>query len=143
MRGFDMRFAVLAGFAAASIAFSSGSASAQAHDSHAQPALPETLRGWAKGARLYAGLGNYHRKITTRSALAQRYFDQGMRFVWAFNPIVCQGGRDRSILCELFLGRRSDYRPELQHADDELGSRPGRVGSRQEGRSICFACGAG
>src|SRR5258707_9300110 len=80
-----MRFAVLDGYAAASIALSSGCASAQAHDSHAQPALPETLRGWAKGARLYAGLGNYHRKITTRSALAQRYFDQGMRFVWAFN----------------------------------------------------------
>ena len=80
-----MRLAVLSGLIAASIAFSSGSASAQAHDSHAQPALPETLRGWAKGAQLYTGLGNFHRKITTRSALAQRYFDQGMRLIWAFN----------------------------------------------------------
>ncbi len=57
---------------------------AQSHDDH--PATtPTTLAGWAKGARLYDGLGTFHRKITTRSALAQRYFDQGMRFAWAFN----------------------------------------------------------
>lgn len=57
---------------------------AQSHDSHA-PAAPDTLGGWAKGAQLFDGLGTFHRKITTRSALAQRYFDQGMRLVWAFN----------------------------------------------------------
>jgi len=59
-------------------------ASGQPHDAH-EPSAPETLAGWAKGAQLFDGLGNFHRKITTRSALAQRYFDQGMRFVWAFN----------------------------------------------------------
>jgi tetratricopeptide (TPR) repeat protein len=58
---------------------------AQAADDHAMPGPPETLAGWAKGAKLYSGLGNFHRQITTRSPLAQRYFDQGMRFVWAFN----------------------------------------------------------
>ena len=58
--------------------------SAQSHDSH--PALPpDTLSGWAKGAQLFGGLGTFHRKITTRSPLAQKYFDQGMRFIWAFN----------------------------------------------------------
>ncbi len=51
----------------------------------AQPGPPDTLSAWAKGARLYAGLGTFHRQITTRSPLAQRYFDQGMRFIWAFN----------------------------------------------------------
>jgi tetratricopeptide (TPR) repeat protein len=58
---------------------------AQSHDSHAPPGPPDTLAGWAKGAQLFDGLGTYHRKITTRSRLAQKYFDQGMRFVWAFN----------------------------------------------------------
>ena len=47
--------------------------------------LPTTIAGWAKGARPYDGLGTYHRKISTRSPDAQRYFDQGMRFLWAFN----------------------------------------------------------
>jgi tetratricopeptide (TPR) repeat protein len=47
--------------------------------------LPTTLGGWARGARLYEGLGTYHRKVSTRSPDAQRYFDQGMRFLWAFN----------------------------------------------------------
>jgi tetratricopeptide (TPR) repeat protein len=58
--------------------------SAQSHDSHA-PSPPDTLAAWAEGAQLFDGLGSFHRKITTRSALAQRYFDQGMRFIWAFN----------------------------------------------------------
>jgi len=58
---------------------------AEAADDHAMPGPPETLAGWAKGARLYPRLGNFHRAITTRSPLAQQYFDQGMRFVWAFN----------------------------------------------------------
>jgi tetratricopeptide (TPR) repeat protein len=47
--------------------------------------LPTTLADWSKGARLYTGLGNFHRTVSTRSPEAQRYFDQGMRFLWAFN----------------------------------------------------------
>ncbi len=46
---------------------------------------PATLADWAKGAQLFEGLGEFHRPITTRSPQAQRYFDQGMRFLWAFN----------------------------------------------------------
>jgi hypothetical protein len=57
---------------------------AQSHDMP-MPSAPVTLAGWAKGAQLFDGLGSFHRKITTRSALAQKYFDQGMRFIWAFN----------------------------------------------------------
>src|SRR5947208_12721813 len=34
---------------------------------------------------LYEGLGSYSRKITTDSAEAQRYFDQGFAFVHGFN----------------------------------------------------------
>src|SRR5436190_22638389 len=34
---------------------------------------------------LYEGLGSYSRKITTKSAEAQRYFDQGLAFLHGFN----------------------------------------------------------
>jgi tetratricopeptide (TPR) repeat protein len=54
------------------------------HDAHAQPPR-STVADWAKGARLFEGLGGFHRAVTTSSPEAQRYFDQGMRFVWAFN----------------------------------------------------------
>ncbi|HEY6221039.1 MAG TPA: hypothetical protein VIX13_00735 [Candidatus Eisenbacteria bacterium] len=34
---------------------------------------------------LYSGLGTLHHKITTRSPMAQKYFDQGFRLAYAFN----------------------------------------------------------
>src|SRR5579859_7146053 len=49
------------------------------------PAIPGSIDDWAKGAHLFEGLGDFHRKIATKSPEAQRYFDQGMRFLWAFN----------------------------------------------------------
>ncbi len=33
----------------------------------------------------FNGLGSFHRAITTKSLVAQRYFDQGMAFVFGFN----------------------------------------------------------
>lgn len=53
------------------------------HQDHA-PAPRATVAQWAKGAQLFDGLGSFHRKVTA-SPEAQSYFDQGMRFVWAFN----------------------------------------------------------
>ncbi len=47
--------------------------------------LPTTLADWARGAQLYEGIGTSHRPISTHSRGAQRYFDQGMRFLWVFN----------------------------------------------------------
>ena len=47
--------------------------------------LPMTLGDWSKGAQLYGGIGAFHRRISTHSADAQRFFDQGMRFLWVFN----------------------------------------------------------
>ena len=44
-----------------------------------------TLEQCAAGAQLLEGLGSFHRSITTSSQLAQQYFDQGMRLLWAFN----------------------------------------------------------
>jgi tetratricopeptide (TPR) repeat protein len=47
--------------------------------------LPTTLADWSKGALLFGGIGTFHRRISTHSADAQRFFDQGMRFLWVFN----------------------------------------------------------
>lgn len=54
------------------------------HEDHAPPPRA-SVADWAKGAQLFDGLGTFHRAITTSSPEAQRYFDQGMRLVWAFN----------------------------------------------------------
>ncbi|MBV8687035.1 MAG: hypothetical protein JOZ90_15725 [Alphaproteobacteria bacterium] len=66
------------------LAAAAAPAVAQPHDGHAA-GPPQTLAQWADGARLFDGLGGFHRPVTTRSGEAQLYFDQGMRFVWAFN----------------------------------------------------------
>ena len=79
-----MRKVVFAYLCAGVAFFPATAASAQMPDSH-MPGTPATIAGWAKGAQLFDGLGTFHRKITTRSRLAQTYFDQGMRFIWAFN----------------------------------------------------------
>jgi tetratricopeptide (TPR) repeat protein len=52
---------------------------------HETSAPPRTLAQWAEGARRFAGLGDFHRRVTANSPDAQAYFDQGMRFLWAFN----------------------------------------------------------
>ena len=54
-------------------------------DQHGPPHVPGTLAAWAQGARLYPGLGDFHRAVSTGSPEAQGYFDQGMRLLWAFN----------------------------------------------------------
>ena len=40
----------------------------------------------APAAPLFAGMRPYHPSAGTTSALAQRYFEQGMAFAWGFNP---------------------------------------------------------
>jgi tetratricopeptide (TPR) repeat protein len=80
-----MRKSFLAYLFAAAAFLPASAGLAQMPDSHVPQATPDTLAGWPKGAQLFDGLGTFHRKITTRSPLAQQYFDQGMRFIWAFN----------------------------------------------------------
>jgi tetratricopeptide (TPR) repeat protein len=55
------------------------------HAEHPADAPPTTVAQWAAGAQLFDGLGSFHRKAGTASDAAQAYFDQGMRFIWAFN----------------------------------------------------------
>ena len=76
----------LAGLALALLIPAAGAAqTAGAHDhtGHERGAAPQAAA--AGQARLYDNLGTWHRKITTRSPEAQRYFDQGLRLLYAFN----------------------------------------------------------
>lgn len=45
----------------------------------------EAAEGVASRVPLFENLGTLHHPITTRSQEAQRYFDQGLRFVYGFN----------------------------------------------------------
>lgn len=60
----------------------------QAHGAHAPAgaqAQGMTLASIAEGAMLFDDLGSHHRAVTTSSADAQRYFDQGLRLLYGFN----------------------------------------------------------
>ena len=46
---------------------------------------PASVADWARGAMLFDRLGDTHRSVTTSVPEAQRYFDQGLRLMWAFN----------------------------------------------------------
>ncbi len=49
------------------------------------PMASGLLWGGEKTVPLFEGTGNYSRPVTTGSAEAQRYFDQGLAFLYAFN----------------------------------------------------------
>lgn len=53
-------------------------AAAQEHAQHSQPQA-------MKPATLATGVGNAHHPVTTSSTQAQTFFDQGLRFIYAFN----------------------------------------------------------
>jgi tetratricopeptide (TPR) repeat protein len=49
---------------------------------------PYFFHRWSQGATaepFFAGLGPYSRKVTTHSEAAQKYFDQGLAFLYGFN----------------------------------------------------------
>src|SRR5579872_2255568 len=57
---------------------------ARANQMDDMPPVPATVADWARGSMLFEGLGNVHRPITTSSPQAQKYFDQGLSFMWGF-----------------------------------------------------------
>ena len=74
------------GTALLTLAMATGAGAAGASGTeHAMAHVPASVAEWANGARLFQGLGDFHRGVSTSSALAQQYFDQGMRLLWAFN----------------------------------------------------------
>jgi tetratricopeptide (TPR) repeat protein len=65
-----------------------GSISAQQHPMHSQPA--------PKKATLMAGLGDLHHPVSTSNTEAQKFFDQGMRLIYAFNHEEAAGSFERA-----------------------------------------------
>ena len=51
-------------------------AAAQTHGAHQAQTRPVTL---------VTGLGNLHHPVSTKNVEAQKFFDQGLRFIYAFN----------------------------------------------------------
>ena len=54
-------------------------------DGHAHIQVPRRVVPDGAGAPLFNDLGDFHRSISTRSELAQRYFDQGLILAYGFN----------------------------------------------------------
>ncbi len=50
-----------------------------------QPGSDQTAYGVGGRAQLFEGMGAFHRPVTTRSRAAQRYFDQGLTWLYGFN----------------------------------------------------------
>lgn len=73
-----------AGIAAAALAAGPALAQEPAHQRQHQSGMPTTAAD-GSGVPLYDDLGDLSHKVTTRSATAQRYFDQGLRLTYAFN----------------------------------------------------------
>jgi tetratricopeptide (TPR) repeat protein len=61
---------------------------AQQHPMHSQPA--------AKKATLMTGLGDLHHAVSTSNPEAQKFFDQGMRLIFAFNHEEAAGSFERA-----------------------------------------------
>jgi tetratricopeptide (TPR) repeat protein len=74
----SLALATLLGLATAPLA-------AQEHQHHHPAAAPTAESAPDSAPPLYANLGTLHRAVATRSPLAQRYFDQGLRLTYAFN----------------------------------------------------------
>jgi tetratricopeptide (TPR) repeat protein len=66
----------------------SGPISAQQHPMHSQPP--------AKKATLMTGLGDLHHPVSTSNPEAQKFFDQGMRLIYAFNHEEAAGSFERA-----------------------------------------------
>src|SRR6478736_7980081 len=65
-----------------------GPISAQQHGAHNPPA--------AKKATLMTGLGDLHHPVSTTNAEAQKFFDQGLRLIYAFNHEEAAGSFQRA-----------------------------------------------
>jgi hypothetical protein len=82
--------------AAAALTLAADPAPRHVHHTAQEPARPAPERqdhaGHAHGKAaeagampLLAGLGDWHRRVTSSSPEAQRYFDQGLRLTYGFN----------------------------------------------------------
>jgi tetratricopeptide (TPR) repeat protein len=76
--------ALLLSIALMSATFAETAPSSAPSSSASQPATSQASPDSAREP-IFDGLGNLHHPVTTNSPLAQRFFDQGLTFVYAFN----------------------------------------------------------
>ncbi len=74
------KFAIALFTCAAALAYSQAVTAETAHGTHASSAAAQPT-----SVPLFDGLGPVHHKVTTKSPEAQKYFDQGLAFIYAFN----------------------------------------------------------
>jgi hypothetical protein len=101
-----------------------------------RPFKPQPMQAAGGDVPLYDNLGTLSFKVGTRDAKAQAYFDQGIRWAFAFNHAEAQrafqtaqkaGPQARDGL----VGRGAGTRAEYQLADD---ARSGGTGTRRAGQ---------
>jgi tetratricopeptide (TPR) repeat protein len=79
--------------ACTSLAAVLAASAANAHDSglpHGQAEAAAAVEKAATGAPLFENLGSHSYPVTTANPLAQAYFNQGLRWAWAFNHAEAQ-----------------------------------------------------
>jgi tetratricopeptide (TPR) repeat protein len=67
------------------IGAAAGTVAAQEHEGHEHGPATASADSSAGRTPIYDNLGSYHMAITTRSPVAQQYFDQGLRLTYGFN----------------------------------------------------------
>ena len=92
---------------------------------------PEPPKNNSDTVPLYTNLGSHHKRISTKVAVTQQYFDQGLRLRLRIqsrgsDPLVHARGGARSHLRHVLLGDRTRLRPEHQRSNG-LGERSGRI----------------
>jgi tetratricopeptide (TPR) repeat protein len=114
-----------------------GSLPAQEHEHH-EHAIPASATDSSTGGRtpLYDNLGTYHMAITTRSPIAQRYFDQGIRLTYGFNhdeaiKAFQEGTREDSTCAMCWWGIAYALGPNINVPMDTAAVKPAWTALRQ------------
>ena len=105
-----------------------------------KPFKPQPMQAAGGDVPLYGNLGTLSFKVGTRNAKAQAYFDQGMRWAFAFNHAEAQRAfqaaqQARPEARDGLVGRGAGARAEHQRADDARGDRAGAGRACQGGRT--------
>ena len=109
-------------------------ATAAAQEHQHPPSQPTTEAGAA--TPLYDNLGTLHHAITTRSPLAQQYFDQGLRLTYGFNHAEAvksfkEGLRQDSTCAMCYWGIAYALGPNINLPMDSAAARPAYQAVRQ------------
>ena len=116
-----------------------GTVTAQEHEGHEHGAAMASADSSAGGRTpIYDNLGSYHMAITTRSPVAQQYFDQGLRLTYGFNhdeaiKSYTEGIRAGLGLRDVLVGHRLRAGTQHQRPNGHRGRAP-RLGGAAAGR---------